>query len=474
MRSLLKTILLLALTTLAAISSAQAPQRIGGVDDRFKADILVVVAHPDDEALFTPYVARAKYDMHKRVAVIFSTRGGSGVNRFSRERGPAMANEREIEAREACARLGIANVWFLDGKDTASQNVLDSLSNWGHGASLERLVGLIRLTRPDVIFTHYPGFFIGENHGDHQATGVLVTEAFQLAANPLVFPSQLAGDTKHYEWTLSNLQPWQPKKIYFGSDASDGKQFDGAGPAYSVREISPSQKKPYWRLALDSATAHRTQFPEEIDQISKLSDEQLEKMMNDPNASWWSEPSTLIFGESVVGGKPTDDVFAHIEEKAANPIPTQAGSCDDPTQGQKGTDRPPYTELGGPWLFYARFYAAYGLCHLRTPKTPEISVKAGTTVVVPIVIVHDPAKALPVKLAASVPAGWKLVHNTESITLPAEEATSIPVIVETPVLAAEELKKAEPQEVRVIAEAGGKPAGEVRLRVLLKASALPQ
>ena len=107
-----------------------------------------------------------------------------------------MANEREIEAREACAKLGITNVWFLDGKDTASQNLMDSLANWGHGANLERLVGLIRLTRPEVVFTHFPGVFIGENHGDHQATGVLVTEAFDLAADPVVFPSQLAGDTK--------------------------------------------------------------------------------------------------------------------------------------------------------------------------------------------------------------------------------------------------------------------------------------
>ena len=181
----------------------------------------MVVAHPDDEAFFTPYLARAIYDMHKRVAVIFSTHGGSGVNRYTRERGPAMANEREIEAREACAKLGISNVWFLDGKDTPSQKLLDSFANWGDGENLERLVGLIRLTRPEVIFTHFPGVFIGENHGDHQATGVLVTEAFDLAGDPLIFPSQLAGPTSHYESYLSNLQTWQPKKIYFGSDANE-------------------------------------------------------------------------------------------------------------------------------------------------------------------------------------------------------------------------------------------------------------
>jgi hypothetical protein len=37
-------------------------------DPRFKADILVVVAHPDDETMVTAYLAREIYDQHKRVA----------------------------------------------------------------------------------------------------------------------------------------------------------------------------------------------------------------------------------------------------------------------------------------------------------------------------------------------------------------------------------------------------------------------
>ena len=474
MNSFLKTIALLAVTATASPLWAQAPQAVHAADDRFKVDILEVVAHPDDEAFFTPYLARAVYDMHKRVAVIFSTRGGSGVNRFARESGPAMANEREIEAREACAKLGITHVWFLDGKDTASQNLMDSLSNWGHGANLEKLVGLIRLTRPEVIFTHYPGFFIGENHGDHQATGVLVTEAFDLAANPLVFPSQLAPETKHYEWALSNLQPWQPKKIYYGSDAEDSKQFDGSGPRYSVREISPSQKKPYWRLALDSAMAHKTQFPDEIERLSKMTEEQLEKLMNDPNTAWWSEPSTLIFGKSAVGGQPTDDVFAHLEERPATALSVGSTSCgySAATRGEAG--ELPRIQLGGPWEFYEQFYTAHGLCHLKVAKVPEIGVKTGTTVAVPLVIQHDPAKTLPVKVTAKTPEGWKAVHGGGDLVLPAEGSSPLSVHIETPTLTAEGLKKAEPQEVRISVEAEGKPVGEVRLRVLLRTSALPQ
>src|SRR5690349_22315700 len=131
---------LLAFLPLAAI--AQSPARIKSADERFKADILVVVAHPDDEAAVTPYLARAIYDEHKRVAVVYGTRGGSGANEYGRETGPALADVREQEARQACAALGITHVWFLDGKDTASQNVLESLANWGHGRNLEEMVRL--------------------------------------------------------------------------------------------------------------------------------------------------------------------------------------------------------------------------------------------------------------------------------------------------------------------------------------------
>ena len=473
MKPWIASMVVLWVSGVCGVAGAQAPEKVKAPDERYKADILIVVAHPDDEAFFTPYAAKAIYDMHKRVAVIFSTHGGSGVNRFSAERGPAMANEREIEARQACAKLGITNVWFLDGKDTPSQNLLNSFANWGHGENLEKLIGLIRLTRPEVIFTHFPGVFIGENHGDHQATGVLVVQAFDLAADSTVFPSQLAGPMSHYESYLSNLRPWQAKKIYFGSDASEDKQFKGAGPTYSVREVSPSQKKPYWRLAIDSAMAHRTQFPEEIDRLTKMSDEELEKTMNDPNTGWWGEPSTLIFGKSVVGGKPTDDVFANIDAKPQKGYSEAAVSCGN-RLNPPVAENLPRLELAGPWGFYADFYPGHGLCQIPAAKVPEIGVKAGTTLIVPLTIRHDPTKTLTVSLKVKAPAGWNVGDGAGALLLPAEESSYVPVHIDTPKLSAEELKKTVAQEVRVSAEADGKTAGDVTLRVLLRAAGLPE
>jgi len=91
---------------------AQSPKTISGADERFKADILVVVAHPDDEGAVTPYLARAIYDLHKRVAVVYGTHGDSGGNNYGREHAAGLGDIREMEARESCARMGTKNVCF--------------------------------------------------------------------------------------------------------------------------------------------------------------------------------------------------------------------------------------------------------------------------------------------------------------------------------------------------------------------------
>jgi LmbE family N-acetylglucosaminyl deacetylase len=468
MNSSFSSICVLSALLLGTPLVAQTANSLKGADERFKADILVVVAHPDDEGAVTPYLARAIYDLHKRVAVVYGTHGGSGGNSYGRERAGALTDIREMEAREACARLGITNVWFLDGKDTASQNVLNSLANWGHGANLEKMVELIRLTRPDVLITSLPGVFIGENHGDHQATGVIATEAFDLAGSATAFPEQLAGASPKRELYLENLTTWRPSKIYYFADANDDKQFEGRGPAYSILEKSPSQRKPYWRLALDAATTHLTQYPEDIKRISKMSDADIEKMMSDPHQSWWSEPMTLIFGKSLVRCSLKDDVFANIPPGPSE-RPVLLGGVIGGTPPP-----PPRVSLGGPWGFYEKFRLAHGMGSLPVAKEPEIAVKAGMPVYVPLLVRHASNEAMKITVRVDAPAGWKVTSEQGDFSLPEESATDIRVELDTPLLPEGDLKKAESQLVTVHVESEGKPLGEVKLRVLLRANALPQ
>src|SRR5271168_62961 len=322
--------------------AAQAPKVLPQADDRYKADILLVVAHPDDEGAATPYLARA-IDEGKRVAVVYGTRGSSGANEAGAEQASALGEIREIEARRANAVLGISDVWFLGGNDTASQDVLESLASWGHGAALEQLVRLVRLTRPEVILTFLPGTFIGEDHGDHQAAGVLATEAFDLAGDPTAFPEQVAAPLRRLEPYLENLRPWQTKKIYYFPDADKEEMFQDKGPKYSVKEISKSAKQAYWRVALESFERHETQAKSFIDSVAKMDEAQIEKMVTAD--SFWSSGISFVLGKSLVGGSVTGDVF---EDITPGPIPfARPEATPAPSQPEVSV------ELAGPWRYYA-------------------------------------------------------------------------------------------------------------------------
>src|SRR5215470_13814783 len=172
-------------------SRAQQAEPNPQPDARYKVDILIVVGHPDDDIEVAAYVAKLIEEQHKKVSVVYGTRGNSGGNAAGPEQAKALADIREMEARHSLASYGIKNAWFMHGPDTPGGDVLHSLETWGHGMALEEMVRLVRITRSEVIFTWMSNYVVGENHDDHQAVAVIATEAFDLAANPLAFPEQL-------------------------------------------------------------------------------------------------------------------------------------------------------------------------------------------------------------------------------------------------------------------------------------------
>jgi LmbE family N-acetylglucosaminyl deacetylase len=446
----------------ARAQDSQTPRTFLGPDERYKADILVVVAHPDDEAAVTPYLARA-IDEGKRVAVVYGTRGGSGANQAGAERAAALADIREIEARKACASLGIVNVWFLGGKDTASQNVLQSLTTWGHGSTLEDMVRLVRLTRPEVILAFFPGVFIGENHGDHQASGVLATEAFDLAGDPAVFASQMAGPTRRLEPYLENLRPWQPKKIYYFGTGTE--KFKDSGPSYSVTGISKSRHMSYWRVALESFKAHQTQEKKYIDSLGEMSEQELEKQATDPQGGWGSE-QTFVLGKSLVGGSVTGDIFENVSPSPVLSAPRIFPPAPPPTQVS--------IELGGPWSFYRDFRSAHGL--ERSPKldVPEIAIAAGGTLEIPVWLNNPTNAAQEIKLSVAVPNGWTVDNGADLYSVRPGENDAATIEIVVPQLPASETKSKEISEVSVTGESKGQNIGTIKLRVQLRLHALPQ
>jgi LmbE family N-acetylglucosaminyl deacetylase len=80
-RALLLT-LALSLQMLAQQENARTAPK---PDDRLKADVLLIVAHPDDETGVSGYLAQLM-EQGKRVAAVYLTHGEAGHNNMGRER----------------------------------------------------------------------------------------------------------------------------------------------------------------------------------------------------------------------------------------------------------------------------------------------------------------------------------------------------------------------------------------------------
>lgn len=447
-------LLILALVFAAQATTAQQAPSVLAPDERFKTDVLLVVAHPDDETAISGYLARIIFDQQRRVAVVFATRGDAGGNSAGYEQAAALGAIREIEARRALASFGVLSVWFLGAPDTAGQDVLRSLETWRHGAALEQLVRLVRLTRPEVILTWLPVCVAGENHGDHQAAGVIATEAFDLAGSPVAFPSQVSPprDRTSINNLTEGLRPWQPKKIYFFSDASHFEFMDAKGPMYATTDVSPSKNVPYYRLSADEWTNHRTQG--EVAAVAK-------RAIDSGDFKELTQPERFVLGKSLVKSSTTGDVFDGI---SAEPLAFV------PVKGYKPESRSGLTlELGGPWSFYRGFWKAHDVDHLATLLTPEISVGVSQSLTVPLVIRNDSDQTVELKLITSHGDGWSERARFSSFTVPARSSYPLQSVLTPKAHVAKGW-----HEVTWTLETAGKTGSSITLRVFLVAGGLPQ
>ena len=146
-----------------------------GAQQRIPQQVLVILAHPDDEVFIAPALADAAAD-GATVTVVYATRGdaGPGVSDFAK--GPALAAAREQEARCASEALGLAEPVFLDyGDGTLTTQAQDAGS--GESALESELRTLIAQYRPMTIVTWGPAG--GYGHADHRIVSALVTEIVQ-------------------------------------------------------------------------------------------------------------------------------------------------------------------------------------------------------------------------------------------------------------------------------------------------------
>ena len=439
------------LAALAPVYSqiAFAPAQVPAPDPRYKADVLVIVAHPDDDTGVSTFLAKAVFDQHKRAAVIFTDRGNSGPNAVGLEQSKALADVREMEARRSLAARGITNVWFLNGQDTPTQDVLHSLETLGHGAALEETVRLIRLTRPDVIVTWLPAYVAGENHGDHQASGVVATEAFDLAGDSVAFPEQVSAP--RYNRGIANygegLRPWQPKKLYFFSDSSHPDFLKGHGPTYLATDISPSKHVPYSELNRLAWKHYATQLDFDDQALREYTD----------------APEYLVLGKSLVPSPADADVFAGIGDQ---PIP-YAPEPKEPAPLPHGIS----LVLGGPWDFYQRFYPAHGLKSLDgLVNPPQTALSEDHQLWIPLLLRNGTQAPVDITVRQDLPSGWKAINPPGTYHVEPNGVWPIQLFFRAPEASGEK----SPQVLRWTALNHGVVVGSAAIQVYLEYDGVPQ
>ena len=151
-----------------------------------KTTALVIAAHPDDGdfgcAGYVSQLTAKGWD----VSFLVCTNGAKGTEDRSMTRERLIALRQE-EQREACRRMGVHNVFFLDHED--GELVYDR-------PFLGELVRFIRQLRPNTVLTHDPTDIIildsFINHPDHRAAGTAALDAvYPTARDHLNFPGHL-------------------------------------------------------------------------------------------------------------------------------------------------------------------------------------------------------------------------------------------------------------------------------------------
>ncbi len=207
--------------------------------------VLMVGAHPDDED--TGLLAALARGMGVETAYLSLTRGDGGQNLIGPELGERLGIIRTGEL-EAARRLDGARQFFTRAYDYGfSKSADEAFSHWPGAEVLRDVVSVIRTFRPQVIVSVWSGT-TRDGHGQHQASGILTTEAFDAAADPDRF-TDLPG--------LAS-QPWRTDKLY-QSVRFRGPTSVEAPVNVPTGTFDPLLGRSLFQLAMESRSQHRSQ-----------------------------------------------------------------------------------------------------------------------------------------------------------------------------------------------------------------------
>ncbi|MGZ4879135.1 MAG: COG1470 family protein, partial [Candidatus Angelobacter sp.] len=123
----------------------------------------------------------------------------------------------------------------------------------------------------------------------------------------------------------------------------------------------------------------------------------------------------------------------------------------------------------GPWGFYEKFRRAHGITRLPKPGEPEIAIKRGTTLTIPLELHNHTDATKDITLAVKLPDGWTTQSGTGSLSLDPQADYYWQVQLEAP-----KTETKERQEIECTATSAGKTLATIKIAVQLRNGGLPQ
>lgn len=191
--------------------------------------VLIVTAHPDDDALFSATVYKITHNLGGKVDLCLITNGEGGY-KYSTLGEPIYGLEltdeaigreylpdiRKKELKAGCAIVGIKDFFFLDQKDhrytTNVHEIMDS-TVWDIPFVKRRLKEIIEAGKYNYIFCLIP---VPTTHAHHASTSILtlqVVNEMPLDTRPVVLGGTMSikGDTTKF--TFTGLDEYPVTKI---------------------------------------------------------------------------------------------------------------------------------------------------------------------------------------------------------------------------------------------------------------------
>ncbi len=166
-----------------------------------RGSLVMVTAHPDDEdGGMLAYESRTQ---GVDTTLLTLNRGEGGQNIMSPDLWDRLGEVRTQELLAAGEYYGVHQYFTRVADYGFSKTLEEAMKNWGHDRVLYDVVRIVRMTRPLIVTSVFVGG-VSDGHGHHQTAGEMAQEVFNAAADPKVFPDQIAA----------GLLPWAPLKVY--------------------------------------------------------------------------------------------------------------------------------------------------------------------------------------------------------------------------------------------------------------------